>query len=198
MKTILIDNGHGKDTPGKCSPDGSLREYKWTREVARLIVDELCRRGYDARLLVREDTDVPLPIRVRRVNEVCAQLGNGNVVLVSIHSNAAGNGQWMGARGWCAYTTPGKTASDALATCLYDAAARHLQGHSLRKDMTDGDPDWEANFYILAKTRCAAVLTENLFHDNRQDVAFMLTDEGKRAIAMLHADGVQAYIRATS
>lgn len=24
---ILIDNGHGENTPGKRSPDGSLREY---------------------------------------------------------------------------------------------------------------------------------------------------------------------------
>lgn len=24
---ILIDNGHGAETPGKCSPDGRLREY---------------------------------------------------------------------------------------------------------------------------------------------------------------------------
>ena len=31
---ILIDNGHGVDTAGKRSPDGSLREYKYTREIA--------------------------------------------------------------------------------------------------------------------------------------------------------------------
>ncbi len=27
---ILIDNGHGTETPGKCSPDGRLREYAYT------------------------------------------------------------------------------------------------------------------------------------------------------------------------
>ena len=26
---ILIDNGHGINTPGKCSPDGKFREYKY-------------------------------------------------------------------------------------------------------------------------------------------------------------------------
>jgi len=31
---ILIDNGHGSNTPGKCSPDGRLREYSYTREIA--------------------------------------------------------------------------------------------------------------------------------------------------------------------
>lgn len=44
---VLIDNGHGVETPGKRSPDGRLREYAWTREVAQRIVGELRRRGID-------------------------------------------------------------------------------------------------------------------------------------------------------
>ena len=36
---ILIDNGHGENTPGKRSPDGSLREYAYTREIADTLVD---------------------------------------------------------------------------------------------------------------------------------------------------------------
>jgi N-acetylmuramoyl-L-alanine amidase len=31
---ILIDNGHGRDTAGKCSPDGHFREYQYNREIA--------------------------------------------------------------------------------------------------------------------------------------------------------------------
>lgn len=31
---ILIDNGHGSNTSGKCSPDGRLKEYAYTREIA--------------------------------------------------------------------------------------------------------------------------------------------------------------------
>ena len=30
---ILIDNGHGEDTAGKRSPDWTLREYAYTREI---------------------------------------------------------------------------------------------------------------------------------------------------------------------
>ena len=32
---ILIDNGHGVETPGKRSPDGILREYAWNRKTSR-------------------------------------------------------------------------------------------------------------------------------------------------------------------
>ena len=103
---ILIDNGHGENTPGKRSPDGSLREYAYAREIADRIAHELSARGYDAERIVRETVDVPLSERARRVNEVCGRYGTANVVLVSIHCNAAGNGaEWMNARGWSAYTS---------------------------------------------------------------------------------------------
>ena len=89
---ILIDNGHGENTPGKRSPDGSLREYAYAREIADRIAHELSARGYDTERIVRETVDVPLSERARRVNEVCGRYGTANVVLVSIHCNAAGNG----------------------------------------------------------------------------------------------------------
>lgn len=66
---ILIDNGHGRETPGKRSPDGRLLEYAQNRLLARGIVDGLTARGLDAALLVPEPTDIPLPERCRRVNE---------------------------------------------------------------------------------------------------------------------------------
>ena len=34
---ILIDNGHGNDTPGKCSPDKRILEYKYNREIAQEV-----------------------------------------------------------------------------------------------------------------------------------------------------------------
>lgn len=190
---ILVDNGHGADTAGKRSPDGKLLEYAWTREIAERIVAELSCRGYDAELVTPEDTDVPLGERARRVNDECGRVGAANVVLVSVHVNAAGNGQWMNARGWSAYTSKGNTRSDELATLLYASAAEHLSGQKLRKEFSDGDADWEENFYILRKTKCAAVLTENLFMDNRQDVEYLLSESGKRAVVKTHVDALMKY-----
>ena len=149
---ILIDNGHGIDTKGKRSPDGRLLESLENRIIARGIVDALTAQGLDATLLVPEETDISLPERCRRVNEWCRQMGRQNVILISIHCNAAGRGdRWLTARGWCAYPTPGPTGADALATALYTAAQAHLPGMRLRTDYTDGDPDQEAAFYLLER-----------------------------------------------
>lgn len=51
---ILLDNGHGIDTPGKRSPDGVLREFAWNRMIAAQIVSALTDLGHDAQLLVPE------------------------------------------------------------------------------------------------------------------------------------------------
>lgn len=188
---ILLDNGHGLETPGKRSPDGHFREYAYNRYLAFRIREQLTALGLDARLLVPEREDISMQERCRRVNKICKQIGKDQVILISIHVNAAGNGQqWMDARGWNCFTTVGQTKADALATYLYEAAKMHLSGHQIRKDYTDGDPDIEKNFYILRHTSCPAVLTENLFMDNRDDVAFLESAEGSRAIVDLHVEGI--------
>lgn len=154
-----------------------------------------------------------LSYRVTAVNNICKKYGTANVLYVSIHNDAAGSGKWMTAGGWSAYTTPGKTKSDILAECLYVAAEKHLRVYAnemslkkqsgvydakqrpLRIDTTDGDKDKEANFYVLRKTLCAAVLTENLFQDNRSDVEFLTSEAGKKAIVDLHVEGILNYIK---
>ena len=87
---ILIDNGHGYDTKGKCSPDGRLREYAWARKSARKLAGELKGKGYDVELVTPEERDVPLQTRVSRVNKICSAVGAKKVLLVSIHNNASG------------------------------------------------------------------------------------------------------------
>lgn len=211
---ILIDNGHGKNTAGKCSPDKRLREYKYSREIAESVVARLKAKGYDAERLVIEDEDILLPVRARRANDACAKYGTANVILVSIHCNAAGgDGKWKSAGGWCVYTSPGQTKADALATSLFNAAGVALKDYinafpirkskgdydsrqkPMRADYSDGDPDYEANFYILTKTKCPAALTESLFQDNKSDAEFLLSDAGREAIIRLHVDGIINYLK---
>lgn len=197
--TILLDPGHGNNTPGKRSPDGRFLEYRFNREIASRLNARLLQLGYDSRIIVPEQEDIPLAERCRRVNAVCQTLGKENVILISIHANASGNGsQWMSAQGWSAYTSKGQTKADILAECLYDAAAANLPGKRIRTDSSDGDRDWEENFYILRRTICPAVLTENFFYDSKDDLAFLESEEGRQAVVQCHIVGIQLYIKITS
>lgn len=193
---ILIDPGHGLNTPGKRSPDGEIREAVYTREIAGRIVADLKDRGHDAELLVPESDDISLKDRVSRINVHCETLGKSNVILISIHVNAAGNGsKWLNATGWSCYTCKGHTQSDKLAECLYESAAKYFQDRIIRTDyVRDGDPDREENFYILRKSHCAAVLSENYFMDNKSDLEYLQSKAGKQAIIDTHLEGIFKYL----
>lgn len=207
---ILIDPGHGSNVQGKQSPllegsgldvwnifteKGRFKEWKYTRVIAEDVVSKLKGLGYDARLVVTEKTDISLSERVRRVNTICNKYGAGNVVLVSVHANAVGDSsQWMNGKGWEAYTTKGKTKSDVLAEFLYKRAEQNLKGRKIRKDTTDGDSDKEADFYIIKKAKCPAVLTENFFYDNKDDLAYLTSDEGLHAVERTHVEGILDYV----
>lgn len=192
---ILIDPGHGIDTPGKRSPDGKFLEYLWNRQIADLLLDKFMIMGIDASLVVTETNDISLSTRVQRVNKVCSKVGASNVILLSIHSNAAGDGsKWMSAQGWSCYTSKGETKSDLIAECLYDAFEAEFAEKKIRKDMSDGDRDWEENFYVLQKSKCPAVLLENFFYDNRDECTWLLKDETKERIADAIVKGIVQYI----
>ena len=67
-------------------------------------------------------------------------------------------------------------------------------GHHLRTDYTDGNPDMEADFYILRHTTAPAVLTENFVMDFHPDCTFLLSPESQDAIVSLHVTGITAYL----
>jgi N-acetylmuramoyl-L-alanine amidase len=118
-------------------------------------------------------------------------------ISVSIHNNAAGKGDtWKEAYGWSVWTTKGQNNSDVLAQCLYDAAVEVLTplGQKTRRDRSDKDDDYEANFAMCRMPNCPAVLTENMFQDCIKEVEFLLSEEGKDAIVEIHRRGILAFI----
>jgi N-acetylmuramoyl-L-alanine amidase len=191
---ILIDNGHGFETPGKCSPDGRHKEWAWAREVAQMIIEELQQRGYDARRIVTENQDIRIQERCQRVNTICKEAGAKNVLLVSVHNNAAGSdGEWHNASGFSAFVSLNASkGSKDLARCIISRALRTgLKGN--RSVPKEGY--WKQNLGICRDTNCPAVLTENLFQDNEGDVTYLQSEIGKRTLAQVHVDGIIDYIK---
>lgn len=192
---IFIDNGHGQFTAGKRSPDGEFREYYYNRIVARLVTSKLKELGYDAELLAPEDDDMSLTERCRRVNAWCLLHGKKNAICISIHFNAHGNGyEWTKASGWSIYTSKGNTAAGELADCIAEAAKINLPTMRLRCDLQDGDFDYEEDFYILRKTLCPCVLSENGFMTNEKECRWLQTEEALSALVKTHVEGIVNYL----
>lgn len=204
---IAIGTPHRLREAGKQSPDGSLKECVYGREIASGVAAELqamgCKCVIDYMPLdlpesmqsssARQERQRELAMRVNFVGELCRQNGAGNVLYCSIHVNAAGSdGQWHTPSGWqVCVGTKASERSRLLAGCLFDAA-RH-EGLKVRQPMPS-QKYWEQSLYVLDNTACPAVLTENLFQDNRRDVDFLLSDEGRHAIERLHVEGIIRYI----
>lgn len=189
---ILIDPGHGSNTPGKRSPDGKLREYAWAREIAKRLEIALKAKGLDAERIVTEETDISINERVRRANAICNKVGTANVLLISVHINAASNSGWKNARGWSAWVAPNASSnSKRLAKCLYEEADK--AGYKGNR-CVPATKYWVGNYGIVRDTKCPAVLTENLFQDNKEDVAILMSEAGKQAMVDIHVKGIMSYL----
>ena len=179
-KIILLDNGHGQETPGKRSPlwkDGrQLFEWEFNRDMVRRIILKCEHTGIRAVKLVPETFDVSLEERCKRAN-LWYDRCNGNCVVVSIHANACGG------TGFEVYTSPGQTKADPIATKLIEQLQQDFPEIKIRKDMADGDPDKEAGFYILKHTKAPAILAENLFMDNEADCQLLMAEDFRDKLA---------------
>lgn len=182
---ILIDAGHGMDTPGKRSPvwsDGSqLFEWEFNRAIVKRISRQLDEMGIDFEIIVPETIDISLKERVKRVNKIARV---EHCLLISVHANGGGG------TGWEIFTSPGETKSDEYATKFFNIAADMFSGWRMRKDTRDGDPDKEANFYMLRNTVCPAILTENFFMDTEKDCKFIMSETGRDLIADVHVKSI--------
>lgn len=206
---IILGTAHLGSTAGKRSPDGRLREAVYSREIVEDVEAMLMGYGYNVMVDYRpldEDKNMKavsgklnqqnreLIYRARQVNNVCRQFGKAKCLYVSIHVDAMGNdGNWHDANGWSVRVS--KNASEnskRLADCLYDAAEKY--GLKMRKPLPK-QKWWAQNLYVLNQTSCPAVLTENLFQDNRADVDFLLSDVGRHEVARLHVEGIIEYMK---
>ena len=187
----LLDAGHGgmfkgnyTTAPAKmCTfPDGLvIHEGVINRKITELLWRALEREGIDFALVYNEELDTPLGERVQIADRVYAK--DKRCVYLSIHSNAGGGS------GFEVFTSPGQTKSDKVANIFCEQYKKHFLTSKLRSDYADGDADKEADFYVLRKTDCPAVLVENLFFDNRKEAEYLLSSVGQEAIAacLFHA-----------
>lgn len=205
--TIVLGTAHRMREPGKESPDKRLKECVYSREIVKDIAAVLKSYGYIVEIDYKP-LDLPktaqtsssklernreLALRVNIVNDICKKRGAKNVLYVSIHNNASGSdGKWHDPQGWCVMVSnKASQNSKVLAGCLFDAAKSN--GLKTRQPLPT-QKYWPQSLYVLNNTQCPAVLTENLFQDNKSDVDFLLSEEGRHAITRLHIEGIIRYI----
>lgn len=191
---IAVGKGHRRNTSGKHSPNKLFREWEWNEDCGNIVIETLTHLGYKVVDVTPKGDDDSLAQRVNAVNALCKEYGKDNVIYVSIHANASGNGKWMTARRWSVWTTRGKTKSDDLAEQMYMAALAKWGDKAVRSDMSDGDHDYESDFYVLRNSHCPAVLIENFFYDNIDDYNYLMSATSFYDCAEVICNGLIKYI----
>ena len=180
-KKVCIDAGHGKLTSGKRSPDGTLREYEFNRDVAKRIKTILEAHGIAVTLTCTGDTDVSLTQRARIANNAKVDC------FVSIHANAHGNGvTWTTAQGWEIYVCAKGGKAEKL--------AKAIQKHSIPELGLKDRGVKEANYAVLTQTSMPAVLVEHGFFTNKEECAKLKSDSFRQKCAEADAKGILEYL----
>lgn len=179
----LFDAGHGGVvngkyvTKGKRSPiwsDGSQYfEGVGNRNIVKLLMQKLQSRGVECiDILEGSQEDISLQNRAYKANQI--YYNDSRAILISIHSDGFTK---ESANGFSVYTSVGETKSDKIATKFSKNMELYFPKHKSRKDYTDNDADKEANFYIIKKTNCPAVLIENFFMTNYRECKLLMDTE---------------------
>lgn len=188
---VILDAGHGIDTPGKRSPIWSnntqLFEWKFNRDVVDSIIGYLQVANISYVKLIEESQDISLKERVDRINAIYKENKDKyKVYLISIHGNAADNAPT--ANGIEVFTSIGETKSDTIAEVFY-SKLKNL-GWKMRPNRSNKGGK-EENFYILKNSHCPAVLTENGFYTNEEECKKMLEFYWQKEIALAHYKAIQ-------
>ena len=173
----MRDDAHGIDVLGKRSPDGSHREYKWSRERWDQI--EIMAKAYGITVVTTApgDKEPGMTNRVLAGNKFVKEHPNLFPVFISLHNDASkSDGTWGSARGVSVWTCKARNTSDILAEIMLKRLFQWLPETKHRiYSPKEGERDFENDFTVLAGTKNVrplyhSMLLEIGFQDNKEDL----------------------------
>jgi len=186
---ICIDAGHGGHIPGATRQgykeknfnlDYALKLGKLLKSMGHKVIYT---RTTDKALAKTKGTDL-----LRR-----AQFANNRKadLFISIHSNACIDPQ---AHGFELWTSRGHTNADLIASNIFKAVEDYFPDLFKRKDLTDGDVDFERDLSVLKYTAMPAVLVELAFMSNPDDLKMLLSSEYRENMPKAIVKGINKSI----
>lgn len=197
MQTLIIlDPGHGVDTPGKRSPVDmglpQLMEWQFNRLMMNKFIQKVAEEGLAFNITCEGAFDVPIRDRTMIANRIYndSKRQFDNIFGISFHGNAYSDKAVKGSE---IYTYFGQTDSDVLAEFIARKwkKDKHIK---FRPDIGDGDLDKEANMAILRDTISPFILLEYAYYTNKFDLDDMFDNDWQEHITQLTFEGTMQYI----
>ena len=195
-----LDNGHGALQEGKRSPffewDGEqIQFFEW--EFNRDIVVRITKQLKELGIAYHEVAPNPelmgsdVQERTRRAARYATDLPK---IFVSVHANAAGRtyGGWSDASGVETWTGDNDFVihSNAFAEIFNEKIVKAIgwKDRGVKDTRTNKNP-----IYVLDKAECVAILTENGFFTNKNEVRELMKDEVRKKIADAHVEAIRYF-----
>ncbi|MHA1809379.1 MAG: N-acetylmuramoyl-L-alanine amidase family protein [Candidatus Heimdallarchaeaceae archaeon] len=183
-KIIVIDPGHGGSDQGALSKIYS--ESSIVLNLSLKISHCLIKLGWAPVLTRYLDTYIGLDNRVQIANKLNPR------AFISAHCNGYPTPT---ANGFEIFTSPGNTKADSLATNIFNHFKSSYPYVNKRTDLSDSDPDKEASFFVLTKTKCPAVLIEYGFITNDEDRARLTSENDQWNMARSTATAIHFWTK---
>lgn len=193
---IILDDGHGMDTPGKRTPPmpgtgKPIQENEFNRPVVDKLEKLFAACGLATLQTAPEINNVSLDIRTNRANQAYKQFKKDNpsglCVFISIHYNAIKDTfEASNAEGVETFHYPGSAEGVLLAKAIHS----ELMGGTVQKDRGVKS----ANFHVLRETLMPSVLIEAGFMDHLPEAKLMIDPAFQNEVALEVFEGVRKYL----
>jgi N-acetylmuramoyl-L-alanine amidase len=182
-QACLLDPGHGGTEPGAVAPDGT-KEKDLNLSICHKIYKQYKKIDSGNCLILSRSSDfvMGLDARAQLQKEICAD------IFVSIHCNSFPNSSATGTE---IYYFPGSMQGRRLADYIYTPLSRGITEIPHRGIKI-------ANFHVLRKTDCPAVLLECGFMSNPRDLTLLKDEDFQEEIATAIAKGIKNYFYSNS
>jgi N-acetylmuramoyl-L-alanine amidase len=177
---IMLDAGHGINTPGKRTPDG-MREFEFNSAIAE-IAKKLLLEYENTQVIFAHDptgkVDVSLADRVAKANNEKVD------AVVSIHANAYGD-DWNEANGIETFISDDRMPFNEL------ELASHIQNHLICETGRRNRGVKRGNLYMTkVSNMIPSVLVECGFMTNKEEAALLKTDSYREKCAQAIVNGL--------
>lgn len=177
------------------SPNINLDELTYINRLADAIILRLRESAKHTPFITIQKLTGPMDQILASLKEITQNTPPSANCLIALGLNAEQSDcRYHSSQGWRVISNPESPQSSELATAMATAAIQTLGPRAIASQSQKPSLQHLNPTPILTARNIPAVLTLNLYQDNRQDAAYLLSSTGRRAIINLHVKGISAYL----
>lgn len=197
-RTIILYPAIPSSYPSRLNPNPNLDELSYLTDIVDSIHATLMESAKHTPFITISKLTAPIEEAIPQLDDLTQDTPPSSNLIIGVGLNASRpDGRYHMPHGWSIINNQDCQESDNLAASL-TAAAIAILGSKASSGITQSPSQRYLNqISILNNREMPAVLTLNLYQDNRRDAAYLLSSDGRQAIIDLHVKGILNYLEST-